>query len=186
LPGTGNSWYSQGIELFIYFLDYKFFRGHAKMKSLHNLPPPRVYVMDKGCIYPSHIRIPQPDSPDAPIEILNATTASKMLGVHFSLAGYSLMHVEHMVQKGMDWVDRLCTKSVSRDDAWLSFYLQLFPGILWGLVTVFMLPVKLGKIFQRVYEKALPLLGVNCKIKKEWKTWLGILIFGSDFWDPQF
>ncbi len=33
-----------------------------------------------------------------------------------------------------------------------------------------MLPVKLDKSFQRVYEKALPLLGVSCKIKKEWKS----------------
>ncbi len=80
------------------------------------------------------------------------------------------MHVEHMVQKGMDWVDCLRTKPVSRGNAWLSFYLQLFPGILWGLVTVFILPIKLDKSFQRVYKKALPLLGVNCKIKKEWRT----------------
>ena len=25
-------------------------------------------------------------------------------------------------------------------------------------------------MIQRVYEKALPLLGVNCKIRKEWRT----------------
>jgi hypothetical protein len=42
----------------VYFLDYKFVLGHEKMKSLHNLPPPRVYVMDKGCIYLSYISIP--------------------------------------------------------------------------------------------------------------------------------
>jgi hypothetical protein len=29
---------------------------------------------------------------------------------------------------------------------------------------------QVDKSFQRVYEKALPLLGVNCKIKKEWGT----------------
>jgi hypothetical protein len=67
-----------------YFLDYKFVRGHAKMKSLHNLPPPRIHVMDEGCIYPLHINIPQPDGPDAPIETHNVTTTSKMLGFHFS------------------------------------------------------------------------------------------------------
>jgi hypothetical protein len=27
----------------VYFLDYKFVHGHAKMKSLHDLPPPEVY-----------------------------------------------------------------------------------------------------------------------------------------------
>jgi hypothetical protein len=104
------------------------------------------------------------------IETHNAMTTSKMLGIHFSPTSNSSTHIEHMVQKGMDWVDCLCTKPVSRGDAWLSFYLQLFPGILWGLVTVCMLLIKLDKSFQRVYKKALPLLGVNCKIKKEWRT----------------
>jgi hypothetical protein len=33
-----------------------------------------------------------------------------------------------------------------------------------------MLPSMLDKCFQKVYEKALPLLGVNCKIKWEWRT----------------
>ena len=75
-----------------------------------------------------------------------------------------------MVQKGLDWVDGLRTKPLSRRDAWLSFYLQLFPGISWGLVTVCMPPRTLDKMIQRVYEKALPLLGVNCKIRKEWRT----------------
>jgi hypothetical protein len=44
----------------VYFLDYKFVRGHAKIKSLHKLPPPRVCVTDDGYTYPSHISIPQP------------------------------------------------------------------------------------------------------------------------------
>ena len=121
-------------------------------------------------VYPSHIRIPQPEGPDAPIVTHEVTTASKMLGVHFSPAGNSSSHVDNMVQKGLDWVDCLRTKPISRADAWLSFYLQLFPGMSWGLVTVCMSPLKLDKKFQKVYEKALPFLGVNRKIKCEWRT----------------
>jgi hypothetical protein len=154
----------------VYFLDYKFVCGRAKMISLHKLPPPRVYVTDNGRTYPLQISIPQPNSLDVPIETHDVTTASKMLGIQFSLAGNSSTHVEHIIQKGVDWVDCLHTKPVSRGDAWLSFYLHLFPGVLWGLVTVCMLPIKLDKSFQRVYEKALPLLGDNCKVKKEWRT----------------
>jgi hypothetical protein len=59
----------------VYFVDYKFVYGHAKMKSLQDLPPPRVYVTDKGCIYPLHISISQPYDPDAPIQTHNVTTA---------------------------------------------------------------------------------------------------------------
>ena len=75
-----------------------------------------------------------------------------------------------MVQKGLDWVDCLCTKPISRVDAWLRFYIQLFPRMSWGLVTVCMSPSKLDAKIQKVYVKALPFLGVNCKIKHKWWT----------------
>jgi hypothetical protein len=141
-----------------------------KMKSLHELPSSRVYVMDDSCTKPSHISIPQHKGLDVPIETHNDMPALKMPGVHFSLAGNFSTRIEHMVQKRMDWVDCLHTKPVFRGNAWLSFYLQLFPGILWGLVTVCMSPIKLDKSFQWVYEKTLPFLVVSCKIKKEWRT----------------
>ena len=127
-------------------------------------------MLDGEKAFPSHIYIPQPDGSESPIITHEVTTASKMLGVHFSPAGNSLTHVSHMVQKGLDWVDCLRTKPVSRSDAWLSFYLQLFPGISWGLATVCMPPTKLDSMLQRVYAKALPFLGVNCKIKRAWRT----------------
>ncbi len=75
-----------------------------------------------------------------------------------------------MVQKGLDWVDCLCTKPVFQGDAWLSLFLQLFPGILWGLVTMCMPPKQLDGYIQCFYAKAFPFLGINCKIKKEWRT----------------
>ena len=154
----------------VYFLAYKYPGGRARMRSLHDLPAPTAYVLDGEKAFPSHIYIPQPDGSESPIITHEVTTASKMLGVHFSPAGNSLTHVSHMVQKGLDWVDCLRTKPVSRSDAWLSFYLQLFPGISWGLATVCMPPTKLDSMLQRVYAKALPFLGVNCKIKRAWRT----------------
>jgi hypothetical protein len=93
-----------------------------------------------------------------------------MLGVHFSPAGNLSTHVEHMVQKGFDWVDCLCTKPMARHDAWLSFYLQLFPGMLRGLVTICMPPKQFDAKIQGVYAQALLYLGVNRNIKWEWRT----------------
>ncbi len=124
-------------------------------------------MTDNGRAYPSHICIPQPDGPNAPIKTHDVSIASKMLGAHFSLAGNLGTHVNRMVQKGLDWVDCLHTKPLLSNDAWFSFYLQLFPEISWGLVTVCMPPLTLDKCFQKVYEKAIPLLGVNCNIKRE-------------------
>ena len=154
----------------VYFLDYIYKNGRARMKSLDDLPSPSKYILEGGILLPSHISIPQPVGPDAPIVTHDVATASKMLGVHFSPAGNSSTHVEHMVQKGLDWVDCLRTKPLLRSDAWMSFYLQLFPGMSWGMVTVCLHPRQLDTMIQRVYAKALPFLGVNSKIKKEWRT----------------
>jgi hypothetical protein len=75
-----------------------------------------------------------------------------------------------MVEKGIDWVERLQSKPLSHSEAWLSMYFELFPAISWGLITVCMQPSKLDRKIQKVYEKALPFLGVNCKIKRESRT----------------
>jgi hypothetical protein len=106
------------------------------MKSLPNLPAPRCYIPKGDEMLPSHITIPQPTGPYLPIITHKVMTALKMLVVHFSPARNSATHMEHMVQKGLDWVDCLRTKPVSRQDAWLGFYLQLFPCMSWGLVTI--------------------------------------------------
>ena len=107
----------------VYILDYKFVRGQARMKSLDDLPKPSQHISVGGTLFPSHISIPQPVGPDAPIVTHDITAASKMLGVHFSPTGNSATHVEHMVQKGLDWVDCLLSRPLSWRDAWLSFYM---------------------------------------------------------------
>ncbi len=106
----------------MYFLDYKVVWGQFRHKSLRNLPEPRIYIKEEGRHYPAHIWIPQPDGRNAFIETHDVTTASKMLGVHFSPAGTSTTHVDRMVERGLDWVERLRSEPLSRNDAWLSFY----------------------------------------------------------------
>jgi hypothetical protein len=134
------------------FLDYKVVCSRFQMKSPWDLPQPRLYIMEVGRAYPAHIHIPQPNGPDAYIEMHNINTVSKMLGVYFSLAGNSNTHINHTVKKGLDWVDSLQAKLVSCSDKWLSMYLQLLPAISWGLVTVCMQPSKLDKKIHKVYE----------------------------------
>jgi hypothetical protein len=145
----------------VYFLDYKFVCGRAVLKSLQDLPVPWCCITEGEHLLPSHITIPQPADPEVSIVMHNVMTASKTLGVHFSPTGNPSMHVEHMVQRGLDWVDCLQTNPVARNDAWLSFYLQLYPGVSWGLVTTCMHPKKLDAQMQCIYAKALPFLGVN-------------------------
>ncbi len=70
----------------VYFLDYINVSGQFRLKGLDKLAAPRLYIMEKGQMIPSHISIPQPEGPDIPIITHDVHTASKMLGVHFSPA----------------------------------------------------------------------------------------------------
>ncbi len=137
------------------------------MKSLQDLPEPTAFITEGDRTLPLHITIPQPDGSSIPIVTHDVMTALKVLGVNFTPAGNCLIHVEQVVQKGLDWAECLRTKPIPRHNEWLSFYLQLLPAIAWGLVTVCLHPQKLDAIIQWVYVKALPSLGVNRKIKKE-------------------
>jgi hypothetical protein len=152
----------------VYLTLYEYLNGRAQLKSMLNLPPPVTYINWGDILLPLHITFPQPDGPAVGVATHDVVTASKMLGVHFSLAGKSATHIEHMVQKGLDWAGCLQTKPLPRCDAWLSFYLQLFLAALCRLVTVCLTPRVLDPMIQRIYAKALPSLGVNRKIKKQW------------------
>ena len=77
------------------------------MKSLQDFPAPWCYITKGESMLPLHVTIPQLVSPAVSIITHDVTTASKMQGVYFSLAENSATHVEHMVQKRLEWVDCL-------------------------------------------------------------------------------
>ncbi len=142
------------------------------MKSLLDLPAP-CYISEGDEMLLPHITIPQLVGPDLSIVTQDVIMATKILGIHFSPAGNLATHVEHMVQKGLNWVDCLSTKPVSRQDARFSFFLQLFPGMSWGLVTICLPPKKFDRMIQRVYEKALLFLDVNLQNQVEMENIAG-------------
>ena len=54
-------------------------------------------------------------------------------------------------------------------DAWLSFFMQLYPGISYGLASVVIRPSKLDELMNSLYYKILPLLGINRCIATPWR-----------------
>ena len=54
-------------------------------------------------------------------------------------------HVKETIKKGIYWVERMNTGKLPRRDAWTSFFVQLLPGINWGLVVVVLTPKALQK-----------------------------------------
>ncbi len=75
----------------MYFLDYKFVRGMAVMKSLQEFPTPWCYIAKGENMLLLHINIPQPVGPTISIIAHDVTTASKMLGINF-FSGRELCH----------------------------------------------------------------------------------------------
>jgi hypothetical protein len=137
------------------------------MKLLANLLEPVSYISDGGELLSLHIHILQPEGMAVGIVTHDVATASKILGVHFSPACNLATHIKYMVQKGLEWAYCLQITPLPCHNAWLSFYLQLFPVVLWGLVTVCLPPKKLNTMIQQIYAKVLLSLGMHRNIKKE-------------------
>ena len=75
---------------------------------------------DKVC--PSHAMIPQPNGTDLQIRTCELEDAVKMLGFCHSLGAPKSDHAKEMIEKGLDWVDRMKTGKLPRRDTWMSFF----------------------------------------------------------------
>ena len=91
-------------------------------------------------MYPSYVKIPQPNGIDLPIQTHELEDAVNMLGFRHSLDASTNDHVKEMIKKGIDWVDRMNTVKRSTRDTWMSFSAKLLPGINRGLMTGVLTP----------------------------------------------
>jgi len=160
-------------KCFVYFLSYRFVHGRARMKTLRSFAAPKYLIAaeeDGRAPLKGHIVVPQPDGSVAPIPMLDCRQPSKMLGIHFAPMDDGREHMRQMCRKGMEWADRISTRPLPAQDAWLSFFLQLFPGMVWGLATVVLSPRKIDKQLRRVWYRVLPFLGVRRNITLLWRT----------------
>ena len=79
---------------------------------------------------------PQEDGSTALIPTLDIKESTKGLGVYFNVVGDGIDHLSNIREKGMTWIDKMCTKPWPTRDVCMSFFLQLFPGMTVGLLTV--------------------------------------------------
>ena len=82
------------------------------MKRLMELPTPigHVVIDDEETLTPAHIRILQPDGSTTLIPTLEIMESAKGSGVYFNVVGDGTDHLSNMREKGMTWIDKLCTK----------------------------------------------------------------------------
>jgi hypothetical protein len=157
-------------KCYAYFLSYLYDNGRARLRPIRSLPPPSEYIaLADGTMVPSHMRVPLPDGTSAPIPTLRNEDASLMLGVWVGPASGGATNVWEMAPKGYNWADRMKSRPLPHDLAWRSFIHQLQPGMMWGIATVVMSPLKLLEQFQKVYFRCLPSLNVNQHIDLPWQ-----------------
>jgi hypothetical protein len=124
-------------KCFAYFMVYKFSAGRATLGSIGTLPTSSALIPQiDGPLLPSHLTVPLPDGSTVPIPTLPPASASLMLGIWFGPSSCGVKHIQEMCRKGHDWAARLHSRPLNHTEAWVSFSLQLYPGMAWGLSTV--------------------------------------------------
>ena len=155
LQATGGS--LKPPKCYWYLLSYKFVNGITALR-------PRVELT-------SHtVSIPQPNKRGVPIELLDPSVPSKVLGVWTAPNGDGSQMITHMADKGAQWAARVQSSTLHSREAWYSFTTQALPAVRYGLIGVMATRRHTDKHLPRWYYDCLPKLGVNRHIALQWRT----------------
>eukprot|EP00956_Cyclotella_meneghiniana_P029484 scaffold71429_cov59-Cyclotella_meneghiniana.AAC.1 len=142
---------------FWYLMSWKFDRGKAVLKS-------------KEEVSRHVISIPQSDGTTAVIPLEANHVTKKTLGVWSNPLNNPTVPLEKLKTKGLDWVDKLRVRPLERKNTWLSLTVQQYPGLFYGLSSLYASPDELERTMGSVYFNALPFLGFNRNITKAYRT----------------
>jgi hypothetical protein len=139
-------------KCFAYFQVYKF-PGRCTVPGniLTQYPTTNFIHQLTGPPIPSHLTVPLPDGTSAPIPTIPTLEASLMLEIWFGPTSRGTKHMNEMCSKGFVWADKLNARPLPPLVAWISFSLQLCPGMLWGITTVVLSPQELYKATRPVF-----------------------------------
>jgi hypothetical protein len=152
-------------KCFAYFLVYRFVSGCASMGNIGTLSPPLNYIPQiPGPPIQSHLTVPLPDGLTAPFPTI------PNFCIWFGPSSRGTKHIKEMCRKGFIWADKLHYCPLPPSEAWVSFTLQLCPGMLWGIAMVVQSQHELYQATQPVFFQCLPLIGVQKHIKLPWQT----------------
>ena len=117
-----------------YFLAYHRVNGKMKLKALKNLPAPLAWVEIKNnerqiIREPSHVSVSQSGGSPVPVPTKDVSNPTLMLGVHYAPLGNGIHYIDAMKHKGDLGADRQQTRPLCASDAWLSFFMALYPGM---------------------------------------------------------
>ena len=155
LQATGGSLKPQ--KCYWYLLSYKFVNGTATLRPLSELS--------------SHtVDIPQPNNSTVPIELLDASSPSKVLGVWTSPTSDGSKMITYMADKGKQWATRVQSSTLHPREVWYSLTTQALPAVRYGLIGVMATRQYIDRHLPRWYYDCLPNLGINRHIALQWRT----------------
>jgi hypothetical protein len=140
-----------------YFVAFKFRNGIPYYKSKSELPQ-------------TPLTVPMRDGSNAPITLLESNESTKTLGVFQCPQGIPDAHLQKMKEDGLEWVDRAATQPIPRRISRMSHDHMLVPRMRYGIECLLATPERLSKEMRKVMFRALPHLGVNRNMKKEFCT----------------
>ena len=142
---------------FYYLLSWKFSKGVPMLKPLTQLPS-------------TPITIPQTDGSAVSISHKDAGESMVTLGVHTNCLNDPTDGLNHIKSTGLDWVDCLRARPLERRDTLLSLQCQQYSKWSYGLSSLYATPEQLDATAGSIYFQALPFLGFNRNITKEYRT----------------
>jgi hypothetical protein len=108
-----------------------------------------------------------PDGSRETIAQLGVDNSRKTLGVYTCLSGNLAAQLLEMEVKVRKWSSRLLNSRLPAKWAWVSYNLQLWTSLRYGLSSLSTPFCELGNAFPRFARTILPRLGVNRNLKRE-------------------
>ena len=147
-------------KCFYYLVDFEF-QADGSWQAVDIVAPP--------------LQVPQKDGRTAPISQLPHTESRKTLGLWTNPAGDCAKQLEVLQDKLARWVSRLEDGRLPAKWAWVSYTMQLWSKLRYGLGcnsssnAALLAQEAEGGPFRRLHRRMLPLLGVNRNIKLGWR-----------------
>ena len=147
--------------------------GSAKQSKCYWQPT--LYTVSEGTwdyveVVEREILVPQDDGTFAKIKQLSPFESKKELGVKESVAGGSQDQLQSMQDKFRKWVMKIHNSHLQSSYAWVSYRLQIWPGIRYSLGTLTNDMESITDLLQDLYYKLLPSLGVVRTFRKVLRT----------------
>ncbi len=117
------------------------------------------------------IEIPLPNGDTAKILQGEVLVAEKALGIWSSIDGNDKAHIEHNVTKRVEkWINRMRNGHLSAKLGWIAYCFKLWAGVKYGLAMLATPLLILAGVLKKQNFWLLLFLGVNCNVKREWRT----------------